>query len=332
MFYARIGGLLCLLAAVLFTNVPVAVSAQSPAQPGLWIPPVVNLTIRDGTTPGKKFLSVGSNGSYADLYAQDDNSGRQRWVFQRSADGVSYNILVDGGTPSNRKYLSVTADGGKVDLFSHDDGSGRQRWNVSERNDGSFVILIKGGVNNNRKFLSTTADGSKVDLFTGDDNSGRQHWNLIVPQTARFSVRISGGVTGGKMLLSAVRVAGLAFLNSAYDAELVAEQWRIARQGKDYRFYHEKFSATGEFLKGRQDSNAASRVGKITVRLLKLNGDPELESDWKVEDIGSGLIRIRASHAAKPMYLSTTADGTKVDLFDTDDGSGRQRWKVTIIR
>jgi hypothetical protein len=329
--FPAIGRLLSISATFLLLSVPIAVNAQSLAQPGLWIPPVVNLAIRGGTVPGKKFLSVGADGSYADLYEKDDNSGRQRWVFQRSADGVSYNILVDGGAPTNRKYLSVTADGSKVDLFSHDDGSGRQRWKVSEREDGSLVIVINGGVNNNRKFLSTTSDGSKVDLFTGDDNSGRQNWNLIVPPTAKFNVRISGGVTG-KMLLSSVRVAGSAFLNSTFNAEDVAEQWRIVRIGKEYSFYQDKFSDTGNFLLGSQ-TNDAARVGKIKVRLLRVgNGVNNNDSYWKVENIGSGLIRLKLSYATKPMYLSASADGTTVDLFDTDDSSGRQRWKVMLIR
>jgi hypothetical protein len=317
---------------VLFTAAAVVtINAQSLTQPGLWIPPVVNLAIRGGTNPGKKFLSVGANGSYADLYEKDDESGRQRWIFQRSMDGVSYNILVNGGTPTNRKYLSVTADGTKVDLFSHDDGSGRQRWKVAERTDGSVVIVIQGGVNNGRKFLSTTADGTKVDLFSGDDNSGRQQWNLIVPQTAKFNLRISGGVTTGKMLLSGVRVAGSVFLNSIYEAEAVTEQWHIFRDGKDYKFYSDKFSVTGEFLKGSQTGDV-SRVGNVRIRLMKLgNGADNNDSNWKVEDIGSGLIRIKLSYATKPMFLSSTADGTKVDLFDTDDGSGRQRWKVITM-
>jgi hypothetical protein len=55
---------------------------------------------------------------------------------------------------------------------------------------------------------------------------------------------------------------------------------------------------------------------------------------WAIQDIGSGLIRIKPAKNwyVKPMYLSTTADGSKVDMFDRDDGSGRQRWKATIVR
>jgi hypothetical protein len=57
-------------------------------------------------------------------------------------------------------------------------------------------------------------------------------------------------------------------------------------------------------------------------------------SYWAIQDIGSGFIRIKPAKGwyVKPMFLSTSADGSKVDMFTRDDGSGRQRWKPTIVR
>jgi hypothetical protein len=170
--------LLTILASLLLGLSPALVSAQSLQNPIPWIPPVGNISIAGGVAGTRSLLSVGANGSYTDLYSTDDNSGRQRWTFQRSADGSSYNILVGGGTPVNRKYLSVTSDGSKVGLLGSDDGSGRQRWLVENIGAGFVRIRSAGGISNNRKYLSVSADGGTVDLFGTDDNSGRQRWNI----------------------------------------------------------------------------------------------------------------------------------------------------------
>ncbi len=137
-----------------------------------------NIVISAGISNTRTYLSVPSDGSRADLWTSDDSSGRQKWQFQLSADGVSYNILIGGGVSNTRKYLSVTSDGTKVDLYTSDDASGRQRW-VVETVSGDLVrISISGGVSNTRKYLSSTSDGMKVDLYDVDDESGRQKWRI----------------------------------------------------------------------------------------------------------------------------------------------------------
>jgi hypothetical protein len=143
------------------------------------VPEMANIEIAGGVTNKRHLLSVPQDGAKTDLFEVDDNSGRQRWRLQRSADGDAYNILVGGGVAADHSFLSVTADGTKVDLYGKDDGSGRQRWVLESVGNGLVRIRIAGGVTSDRKYLSTTAEGDKVDLFNADDNSGRQQWRLL---------------------------------------------------------------------------------------------------------------------------------------------------------
>lgn len=140
-------------------------------------PPRANIVVAGGISNDRKFLSVPANGAKADLWNVDDQSGRQRWRIQPSADGESFNILVDDGVSGRHRYLSVNRDGTKVDLWHADDKSGRQRW-VFESVGDAFNIRVAGGVKGKRTLLSVTADGTKVDLWHVDDNSGRQKWRV----------------------------------------------------------------------------------------------------------------------------------------------------------
>lgn len=60
------------------------------------------------------------------------------------------------------------------------------------------------------------------------------------------------------------------------------------------------------------------------------DGGASSRQDWIIEDIGSGLVRIKRA-SGNVLYLSSTADGSKVDLFNRDDGSGRQRWRIVYV-
>jgi hypothetical protein len=149
-----------------------------------------NVKIGGGVQYQREFLSVPSNGLFADLYTQDDQSGRQRWRFLPIiGEDYQYHIMVVGGTDQAHKFLSATEDGAKVDLYDRDDGSGRQRWNVFRAGEmpgqhfaaGSIRVSNVGVKSSGRlagALLSASADGAKVDLWGVDDNSGRQLWVL----------------------------------------------------------------------------------------------------------------------------------------------------------
>jgi hypothetical protein len=145
----------------------------------------VNLRVLGGVQTNKTLLSCKNDGTVADLWTEDDGSGRQKWQFIRvNGESNVYNIRVVNGINDNRKYLSANTDGTAVDLWYGDDGSGRQRWKVTPMGNNSYSIQVYGGVSSNRKYLSTYADGSKVDLWPNDDLSGRQRW-LIPNGTLR---------------------------------------------------------------------------------------------------------------------------------------------------
>jgi hypothetical protein len=308
---------------VLFSGA--ATTNAQTVKPGKWIPPVVNLKISGGTNAGRKLLSTGANGAYTDLYDKDDASGRQRWSFKRSADGVSYNILVGGGVSPDRKFLSVTADGSKVDLYGVDDGSGRQRWIVEEVAGESSKIRIRigGGVTNARKYLSVTPDGSKVDLYHMVDDSGRQLWDWSIPSGVKFNLGIGGGVSQGKTFLSTTVNGNGTWLALNSDSNTAEQRWTVNRHDDgSYSFFIGDNMAISKFISW-QTPPVNSAVGQVYYGAITY---------WTVEDIGSEIVRLRTKNSAKPMYLSVDSEGKRVDTFDRDDASGRQRWKITVVR
>lgn len=327
------------VAAVVLLFASPSTSAQSPESPGLWIPPVVNLSLLKGTPGTKRMLSVASDGSFADLYGTDDRSGRQRWIFQRSPDGRSYNIIVGGGTPGDRKYLSASPDGTKVGLAARDDGSGRQRWSTEAVSFGAsnipqylYRIRVAGGMATNRIFLSSTPDGNVVDLHSQDDGSGRQNWAMNAPSGSRFNIAIAGGISNGQIVLGkGTRDSrGLNDNKTALytsDDRMPERSWGFAKRGftESYSIWT-NVGDTSLFLTG---SGTAPVRGTSLEFYEDVKESPKgMMQSWVLEDIGSGLVRFRRTYGVQ-MYLSATADGSKVDTFNRDDGSGRQRWRIT---
>lgn len=154
-------------------------------QPSLPVSGVVyNVSVYRGVSTNRRLLSTNGIGEVS-LWNTDDDSNRQKWRFERLADG-SYNIRVLGGVNNGRMLLSCGGDGAKVDLWTTDDGSGRQRWILEPLEQGCFHIRVKGGVNNGRVLLSCGGDGAKVDLWTTDDLSGRQQW-VLIPEDIELS-------------------------------------------------------------------------------------------------------------------------------------------------
>lgn len=311
--------------------------AQSPAAPAIWMPPISNVRVSGGTPVGKSLLSVGADGSYADLYKMDDRSGRQRWLFQRSPDGVTYNILIAGGTPADRKYLSAAPDGRKVSLEARDDGSGRQRWmiGVIPIESGSiprykFQFMITGGTFRATKYLSTSASGGIVDLYDKDDGSGRQNWVMDVPDGVRLNVSIAGGISNGKQVLGKSASEKSIDLYTAANSSSL-QRWTFTRWGfgDSYSIWTPSINAgTGLFLTG----SGRAPVGGVALSALGNTGDGGASAgqDWVIEDIGSGMVRIKRA-SGDLLYLSATSDGSKVDTFNRDDGSGRQRWRIVYV-
>jgi len=125
--------------------------------------------------------------------ASDDETGKQRWIFEQSETEGWYTIEISGGiseVDSNlRKYLSVGQDTGKapyVNMWHADDGSGRQRWLLKKGDGDWYNIEIVGGVSGGYKFLSTDENGSFI-LSDVDDGTGKQRWNVTYGQLTGVS-------------------------------------------------------------------------------------------------------------------------------------------------
>jgi len=74
------------------------------------------------------------------------------------------------------------------------------------------------------------------------------------------------------------------------------------------------------------------------VDLSKVNGNRQKwlffqrEDGWYNILLTGSMIRYRKDLTLNNMYLSVSKDGKKVDLWNTDDGSGRQRWKIKKLK
>jgi len=148
---------------------------QDLAGPGSTIRVASNqrMTIRVASNQRLRYLSTKPDG-HVDMWHKDDNSGRQKWIFNHLYDDV-YNIVISGGTNEGEKYLSCRADG-FVDLWSSGNGD-RQKWRIQNVGEDTYTIKVLGGTNPGEEFLSCTEDGL-VDLWS---HAGiRQQWKLTL--------------------------------------------------------------------------------------------------------------------------------------------------------
>merc|ERR1719220_1186527 len=85
---------------------------------------------------GRYLVSCGDDGKVVNLWNEDDESGRQQWVFfpigrDPKTNQPVFNIKPSGGVNiGQRKWLSAGDDGNVVNLWDEDDDSGRQQWVV----------------------------------------------------------------------------------------------------------------------------------------------------------------------------------------------------------
>ncbi|CAE8640471.1 unnamed protein product, partial [Polarella glacialis] len=167
-----------------------------------------NIKVSGGTKAGKIYLSAQAGGDGAHLTGYDDESGRQRWLFEPGADGDSGSFEEDGnlmmqgsswcrirlagGTTLGRRLLSRGARG-RLELCELDDGSGRQRWRV-EHADGcpgclaSIHPAVGAGDPGTGAAASVEAEAlgrrlggdidGNVSLHEADDGSGCQRWTV----------------------------------------------------------------------------------------------------------------------------------------------------------
>jgi len=89
--------------------------------------------------------------------------------------------------------------------------------------------------------------------------------------------------------------------------------------------------------KGGRQWLSVTHDGK-KVDLSKVNGNRQKwlffqrEDGWYNIMLTGSMIRYRKDLTLNNMYLSVTKDGKKMDLSNTDDGSGRQRWKINKLK
>jgi len=278
------------------------------------------------------------------------------------------NIVISGGISwggfgffvSDKRYLSTNDEGHNVDLWKEDDRSGRQRWIITPAgNDGDYHIKVSGGVHKGwfdkttRTYLSVTSDGRSVDLHYEDDGSGRQRWRF--PGIA-YHVLVSGGIspwglgifTSSRAYMSVWEKSHLLGLTERYYADLHYEDDDSGRQ----LWYFDKLPAANQNAAGNLynirvfggiDGGLYGLVKPATYLSVNRVGSqvdlwPEDDGSgrqrWEITDAGNNEFHIKVSGGVLDWFifhnkfLSTTSDGHKLDLYDHDDGSGRQRWRI----
>lgn len=128
--------------------------------------PEFNINVQNGLS--RNLLSVG--GTNVDLWYQDDNSGRQKWIFEFvGVDVYKIFYIKSDGT---RMYL--TSNGGNV-FVAQNNNTNNQVWIIDVNRTPVAEYTIKNKAYN--KFLSV--GGTNVNLWYENDGSGRQVWGVI---------------------------------------------------------------------------------------------------------------------------------------------------------
>jgi hypothetical protein len=237
-----------------------------------------------------------------------------------------YFIAGVAGVPSAR-MLCATAD--NLVGFSGTDGTfNGQYWLFGTVADGSYLVApLSGGL------LSGKTDGPLVDIWgQQDDQSGRQHWKLTPTGDGSFTVECLGAPLPPPPSLPRKYLSSDPIPNSGSAIDLFSaddgsgrQQWRLLPYPPaDGTKYTIAVSVNAPQIGGHylgypdDDGRAVALSGAV---------DGLQRQRWTFEMVAKGVYRIKP--AGRLSYLSCTADGSVVDLFDSDDGSGRQHWKLT---
>jgi hypothetical protein len=231
-----------------------------------------------------------------------------------------YFIAGVAGVPSAR-MLCATAD--NLVAFSGTDGTfNGQYWLFGTVADGSYIVApMSGGL------LSCTPDGGPLLDISGDDQSGRQHWKLAPTGDGSFTVECLGIPLPPPPALPRKYLSSGPAGNDLFSVDDGSgrQQWRLLPYPPaDGTKYTIQVSVNAPQLGGHylgypdDDGRAVALSGAV---------DGLQRQRWTFEMVAKGVYRIKP--AGRLSYLSCKADGSVVDLFDSDDGSGRQHWKLT---
>lgn len=266
--------------------------------------------------------------------------------------GKTYFIAATAGLSSANRLLSVNPDN-SLSLVDHDDGSGRQLWRFTTAGpamDNIFTISPLIGTWPNA-FLSCNIIAPFQNITTAisssDDGSGRQRWMLGTIGDGSFNILSTADHTTPCNALSCSpdgSVINLANGNNQWPppAAVGLQQWRLlpwpATDGTEYVIEATGLSAgAGTFLScaaGYPPTDPFAGAQEVALR-ASANWEGQ---HWTFEWIGSGSgYRIRpvlglaclSCHQQPPGSLPPPQTLTTVDLYASDDGSGRQHWNLT---
>jgi hypothetical protein len=271
---------------------------------------------------------------------KDDGSGRPLWRFTKLSDGT-YSISPVAGPA---RYLSCQEAGDNrgsvVNLWPTADGSGHQRWMLTPTGDGSFTIQTQGAVKNPQSnYLSCSSDGTVFDLWNTDDGSGRQEWRLLPwPATDYTNYVIQNRGSQSAAIYLSTDVTAHSSPDNYFEhihlspSRDVGQIWRFERVAEGVFHIRPEWGLLA-YLSCSWESGHGDDGSSVDLWHLDDNSGRQ---QWTLTPIGDGTftITIETPGALKNpeyKYLSCNWDGSAIDLYHTDDGSGRQRWTVIEI-
>jgi hypothetical protein len=286
--------------------------------------------------PSSRLLNVVDPNNALNFAPKDDGSGRQYWTFTQVVDGVDgvYTISpLTSGWPNGGFLSCDPAQSVPVNVWSPVDSSGRQHWTLTPVGDGSFTITIetKSALDNYAyKYLSCKADGTVVDLWW-QDGGGLQEWRLLPWPAAdgtAYVIQTDGEDSGtypGTYLAPSQDQNHVEFSKDPYS-------WTFQMVTKGV--YRIKAAGLQRYLSCHLPAST-DPAGTLTTVDLYVGDDDSGRQRWTLTPTGDGSFTMRietpgALTTPDYNYLSVGSQGTFFDLWNVDDPSGRQRWRVSL--
>jgi len=273
-----------------------------------------NILVSGGTDAGETFLSTTAGGN-VDLYSEDDDSGRQRWRFERLNRGRnSYSIRVAGGTNPGETYLST--DGNRlVDLFDRNEANGRQDWMLEDCSFSelsSVVDVCSLGIYNDQQPPSGASFLSDGDVLL---------WMAYEQTETALSCEIRNECGSAFPFLS-VSAAGDADAYCTNDGT-GRQRWEIRDIGHGYQIL---------VSDGVTDSEATRLTSSPTGRISTERESADRAQTWFFYSDGDSsnqfqiLVESGSTNEGE-RFLSTDCDRL-VDLYFEVESNRRQLWSL----
>jgi hypothetical protein len=287
-----------------------------------------------GGVPAGRYLTANAS-ALAVLAAADYSSLKQRWSFEPAppavarlpVEGTTYVVKAVQGPPSSPTWvlLSPAPDGSYVNLYPPGPtpagmpALAAPYWWFDQVSPGLYNIKAAANISGGQLL----SGGGQPRVFM---SNSPQQWQLqYSPDVTSFTIALTVATTIGGKNLKADQSANAVL--AAADPSSLAQRWILEPSVWVLANGKYRIKAMGDLFATYLGHTGTQADGTGTVYLTNVPpGNDDSHFVWDFEQTSTGIYNIMGDG----LYFSCQSNTGAVNMWGTDDTSGRQKWQVEL--